>query len=79
LSMATETLTQSHKLAQESEDVLLAAEAARELGETHAQARQFESAREFFERANKLFTEMNARLDATAVQERLDQMRSEAR
>ena len=77
LSMATETLIQSHKLAEESEDVLLAAEAARELGETHAQARQFESAREFFERANKLFTEMNAGLDATAVQERLDEMRSE--
>ena len=78
LSMATKTLIQSHKLAEESEDVLLAAEAARELGETHAQARQFESAREFFERANELFTETNAGLDATAVQERLEQMRSEA-
>jgi tetratricopeptide (TPR) repeat protein len=78
LAMATETLIQSHRLAEESEDVLLAAEAARELGETHAQAKEFESAREFFERANRLFTEMNAGRDATAVQERLDQVRSEA-
>ncbi len=77
LSLATETLVQSHKLAEESEDVLLAAEAARELGETHAQAREFESAREFFERANELFTEMNAGLDASAVRQRLDQLSSE--
>ena len=78
-SLATETLTQSHKLAEESEDVLLTAEAARELGETHAQARDFERARKFFERANDLFTEMNAGLDATAVQERLDQVLLEKR
>ena len=78
-SIATQTLTEAYKLAEESEDVLLTAEAARELGETHAQAREFERAREFFERANKLFTEMNASLDATAVQERLDQVLSEAR
>ena len=77
-SIATETLSQAHELAEESEDVLLTAEAARELGETHAQARDFERAREFFERANKLFTEMNASLDAAGVQERLDQVLSEA-
>ena len=78
LATATETLTQSQELAEESEDVLLTAEAARELGETHAQAREFERAREFFERANKLFTGMNASLDAAAVQERLDQVLPEA-
>ena len=58
--------------------MLLAAETSRELGETHAQAREFERAREFFERANTLFTEMNASIDATAVQERLDQVLSES-
>ena len=47
LSVATETLTQSHKLAEESQDVLLAAETSRELGETHAQAREFERAESF--------------------------------
>ena len=77
--LAAETLTQSHKLAEDSEDVLLAAEVARELGETHAQERDFERAREFFERANELFTEMNASLDATAVKERMDQVLSEGR
>lgn len=77
-ALAIKTLTQSHALAQESEDVLLAAEAARELGETHAQTREFERARQFFERANDLFTELNASIDATAVQERMDQILSEA-
>lgn len=78
-SASAETLTQSHEMAEESEDVLLAAEASRELGETYAQARDFESARGLFERANKLFTEMNAGLDAIAVQERMEQLRPEAR
>jgi len=77
-STATETLTLSHALAEDSEDVLLAAETARELGETHAQAREFERARVFFNRANELFTEMNAGPDALAVQERQAEMLSDA-
>jgi hypothetical protein len=78
LSGAKETLSRSHELAVQSEDALLAAEAMRELGETHAKAQEFGTAREFFQQANALFTEMNASLDASAVQERLDQMLAEA-
>ena len=65
-------------MAEDSEDVLLAAETARELGETHAQAREFERARVFFNRANQLFTEMNAGPDALAVQGRQAEMLSDA-
>ena len=72
LSEACESLAHARTLAEESEDVLLSAEVFRELGETHAHKGETAVARGFFERAIERFTEVNAGLDATAVQKRLD-------
>jgi tetratricopeptide (TPR) repeat protein len=74
LSLADESLSSANRLAEESEDVLLAAEVARELGETRSEMGQPADARKFFQRAVDLFREMNASLDATKAQERLDRI-----
>jgi len=55
-------------------DVVRTAEVARELGETQASMGEISEARRFLERSVELFQGLNAGLDVTEVQERLEQI-----
>ena len=74
LALAELSLTTASALADESEDVLLAAELARERGETQALLGDIPEARRLFEWAAELFRSINAGLDATEVERRLAQI-----
>ena len=74
LTLAEQSLTTASLLAEESEDVLLAAEVARELGETQASMGEISEAKRFLERSLELIQGLNAGLDVTEDQERLEQI-----
>jgi len=76
LPLAVRSLTTASLLANESEDVLLAAEVARELGETQALMGEVSEAKRFLERSVELFQGLNAGLDVTEVQNRLEQIQA---